>query len=155
MSDLKNPLAKGKMATMQQITDKLYQGDIKDALANTQSSNIDVIVYLGQELPTQLCFNCKIACFHLPIVDGKNGLTKIRKAIFIIYIASLDNKLLIACRGGISRSVLITSSIYALQNNISFDSAYWHIKELAPQAQPELNLFREIQQITEELRLCL
>ena len=140
---------------MQQITDKLYQGDIKDALANTQSSNIDVIVYLGQELPTQLCFNCKSLCLHLPLIDGKNELTKIRKVIFIIYIASIDNKLLIACRGGISRSVLITSSIYALQNNISFDSAYWHIKELVPQAQPELNLFREIQQITEELRLCL
>ena len=140
---------------MQQITDKLYQGDIKDALANTQSSNIDVIVYLGQELPTQLCFNCKSLCLHLPLVDGKNDLSKIRKAIFIIYLTSLNNKLLVACRGGISRSILIVSSIYALQNNISFDSAYWHIKELAPQAQPELNLLREIQQITEELRRCL
>ena len=140
---------------MQQITDKLYQGDIKDALANTQSSNIDVIVYLGLELPTQLCFNCKSLCLHLPLIDGKNDLSKIRKAIFIIYLTSLNNKLLVACRGGISRSILITTSLYALTNNISFDSAYWHIKELAPQAQPELNLFREIQQITEELRLCL
>ena len=137
---------------MQQITDKLYQGNIEDALKNTHDTPIDVIVYLGQDAPSQHYFNCEPACFHFPLNDGKNNLSKLRKVIFAIYIASIDNKLLIACRGGISRSVLITSSIYALQNNISFDSAYWHIKELAPKAQPELHLLYGISQITEELR---
>ena len=140
---------------MQQITPKLYQGDIKDALATTQSTNIDVLIYLGQEMPTQLCFNCKIACFHIPLNDGKNDMSKLRKTIFIIYLTSLNNKLLIACLAGISRSILLATSIFALTKNISFDAAYWHIKEMVPQSQPELNLLRQIQQITEELRCCL
>jgi protein-tyrosine phosphatase len=140
---------------MQQITEKLYQGDINDAVINSNNTNIDIIIYLGQEIPEKLCFNCTPACFHLPLNDGKNKLPKLRKIIFATYIASLENKLLITCRAGLSRSVLVATSIFALTNNISFDKAYWHIKEILPQSNPELNLFREIQQTTEELRCCL
>jgi protein-tyrosine phosphatase len=141
---------------MQKITPKLYQGDVQDALVNSCSSDIDIIIYLGQEIPQKLCFNCRPTCIHIPMNDGKNGLTKIRDIIFPIYITSLnDKKILIACRAGISRSILITASLYALTKNISFDAAYWYIKEIAPQAQPELNLLREISQITEELRCSI
>jgi protein-tyrosine phosphatase len=140
---------------MQQITDKLYQGNIEDALANSDSANIDVILYLGQEIHPRLCFNCAPVCLHLPLNDGKNGLTKIRKTIFLVYMASLDNRMLIACRAGISRSVLVTASIFALTNKMSFDEAYLHIKNTIPQSQPELNLMKEISLVTEELRCCL
>jgi protein-tyrosine phosphatase len=140
---------------MQQITDKLYQGDVNDAIINSSSANIDIIIYLGQEIPEKLCFNCAPACFHLPLNDGKTELSKLRKIIFIIYIASLDSKILIACRAGLSRSVLVTTAIFALTNKISFDATYHHIKKLIPQSQPELNLMKEIRQITEELKCCL
>lgn len=137
---------------MQQITPKLYQGDMQDALRSSSKSNIDVIIYLGQEIPLQLCFNCAHAVIHMPMNDGKNDLSKLRNIIFLTYIISSDNKkILIACRAGISRSILITSSLFALQNKMGFDEAYENIKKLVPQSLPELHLFQEIKQITEEM----
>ena len=140
---------------MQQITDTIYLGDVNDALIASCSENFDIIIYLGQEIPTKLCFNCKPTCIHLPLIDGKNGQTKLRKVLFLTYMASLDNRLLISCRAGLSRSVLITTAVYALAQKISFEKAYQHIKKLRPQSFPELNLFQEVKQTTEELACCL
>lgn len=137
---------------MQQITPQLFQGNMEDALNASCSSNIDIIIYLGEEVPIKLCFNCEPTCIHIPIIDGKNNLSKIRNLIFLSYIMSSNNKkILIACRAGISRSVLLTTSTFALHKKISFDEAYAQIKELIPQSQPELNLLQEMRQITEEL----
>lgn len=138
---------------MQQITGKLYIGDIHDALNNSHDTTIDIIIYLGQEIPERLCFNCKPTCIHIPLIDGRNDPLKIKNVILITRSAIKNgNTILIACLGGISRSVLITTAVYALTNNICFDAAYWHIKEIVPQSQPELNLMQEICQVTEELR---
>ena len=138
---------------MQQITEHLYIGDMQDTLSVSNDNSFDVLVYLGQEIPPKLCFNCTPTCLHIPIVDGENGLSKIRKVIFITYLALLNNdKILIACRAGISRSVCVTTSAYALINKMSFDEAYKYIKHVRPQSQPELHLLHDVRKITEELK---
>ena len=141
--------------TMQQITPTLFIGDMQDAMAAT-SSNFDVLIYLGQEIPMQLCFNCEPVCLHFPLIDGANGLTKIRHTVLLAYITLLSgNKTLVACRAGISRSVCLTASMYALSQRISFDEAYKHVKHVRPQAQPELNLLNEFRKTTGEVLCCI
>lgn len=141
---------------MQQITPKLFQGDMEDALRSCHESNIDVIIYLGQEIPSRLCFNCVPTCIHIPLNDGSNPLPKIRNAVFLMYILSNDNKkILVACRMGVSRSVLFATSIYALQTKTDFKIAYKEIKKRVPQGYPEYHLFNEVEKVTEELRCCL
>jgi len=139
---------------MRQITPTLYLGNQDDALYQT-NGNFDIIFYLGQESPTKLCFNCKPTCIHIPLNDGKNGLSKIRNILFTIYVASMEKKVLVACRAGISRSVSIVTAIYALTQKVDFDEAYKYVKTKAPQSQPELNLLKEVRQITEELKCCI
>lgn len=141
---------------MQQITNKLHVGNVEDALQTSCNGDFDVIVYLGQEAPQKLFFNCTPLCVHIPLNDGQNGLFKIRKAIFTIYILSLDcKKILISCRAGISRSVSIATAIYALTRKAYFEESYNLIREKVPQAQPKLNLLKEVKQVTEELKCCL
>jgi protein-tyrosine phosphatase len=138
---------------MQQITSNLFIGDMQDALIASKS-NFDVLIYLGQKIPPQLC-NCTPVCLHIPIIDGENKYSKIRKVIFLTYISLLDNdRTLIACRAGISRSVCITTSAYALINKVSFEEAYEHIKQLRPQSQPECNLLYQVKKVTKELQKC-
>lgn len=141
---------------MQQITPQLFQGNMEDALRNTCNSNVDIIIYLGQEIPTRLCFNCEPTCIHIPTNDGENKLSKLRDIVFLSYILSNNGKkILIACRAGISRSVLLTTSVFALHQKINFDEAYKQIKEKIPQSQPELHLLQEMKQVTEELLCCI
>ena len=141
---------------MRKITNNLYIGNREDTLTLlTKNESFDIIIYLGQEIPTKLCFNCKPTCIHIPLNDGKNGLSKIRNTLFLVYIASLNKKILIACRAGISRSVSVTTAVYALTQKISFDEAYKQIKAIVPESQPELNLLKEVRQITEELKCCI
>lgn len=141
---------------MQQITPKLFQGNMEDALQNLNNTKIDIIIYLGQQIPLKLCFNCQSTLIHIPLNDGKNSLSKLRNLLFLTYIISTNDKtILIACRAGISRSILLTTSIYALQKKIDFDKAYQQIKEQIPQSFPELHLLQEMKQITEELTCCL
>lgn len=141
---------------MHQITPKLFQGDVEDALRSSYRGGVDTIIYLGQEIPRKLCFNCIPTCVHIPLSDGKNPLPKIRTALFIMYILSNDNKrILIACRMGVSRSVLFTTSLFALQNGLDFKEAYKLIKTKIPQGYPESHLFNDVQKVTEELKCCL
>lgn len=141
---------------MQRITDKIYIGDREDAISQASSGYVDLILYLGQEIPEKLCFKCTPTCVHLPLKDEPNGLLKIRKVLFLAYIAStLNEKMLIACRAGISRSVLVTASLYALTQKVSFNDAYQHLKRVRQQSYPELGLMREVRQVTEELRCCI
>lgn len=141
---------------LQKVTEKLFIGDMQDALRSSQQPDINIIIYLGQEIPKQLCFNCMPVCIHLPMNDGRNGLNRIRKILFTAYISTtFGEKVLVACRAGISRSVLVTSALYSMHKNIPFPEAYRYIKLIRQQSQPELNLFREIEQISEEIRCCL
>ena len=56
---------------------------------------------------------------------------------------------------GVSRSVLFTTSLYALKNNLDFEEAYKLIKTKIPQGYPESRLFSDVQKVTEELKCCL
>lgn len=137
---------------MQQIMNNLYIGDIQDALNTCSKQEKIIIVSLVQDIPLKLCFNSIPSIIHIPLFDGKNELIKIKTALQVICtLLEKNNKVLIACRAGLSRSVIITTAVYALQNKISFDEAYNYINKVYPQNFPEQELFQQTKKVTEEL----
>jgi len=100
--------------TMIHVKDNLYQGDREDAIRVSRSKEVDAIVYVGQEFPIEL-IGSQIPVVHLPFKDGEGNLDlQFHLAIANIQYLTLDDRTLVACRGGISRSPLIVAMVLAL-----------------------------------------
>lgn len=139
------------------LYDNIFIGNMKDVM-NLKSENpnkISTVIYLGQVIPVQICFVKSPMCVHIPTKDGKNGPKKIKKIIYVIGALNLNgDKILIACRAGMSRSVIISTAIYAIKQKIPFDKAYQYIKTLYPQSLPESHFYEETKKVVEELSKC-
>jgi len=140
---------------MQKIKDKLYQGNLEDTIAwvDNPKHEQNIIIYLGQTIPNGLCHNCYPTFIHIPIRDGENTPSRVLNTILITHsiIENYKGKILIACRAGLSRSIIITISIYSLLEEISFDKAYKHVKKKCSNILPEQNLLREAKQVVDEI----
>ena len=89
---------------------KLYHGNMQDVIKALKTKEVDVIVYLGQELPIKISYKSSLPIVHIPLNDGKNMSLKIDLALLNIAYLELDDKVLVACRAGISRSVAICAA---------------------------------------------
>lgn len=141
---------------MQEIVDHLYLGNLKDVTnwAKHPECEPNIIIYFGQHVPTGLCHSCYPTFIHIPLKDGENIITKLANVIQITYsiVESYDGKIMISCRAGLSRSVVMITVVYALTKNVDFDDAFEYIKNKCPQSIPKQNLLSQAKQIVEELK---
>ena len=91
---------------MYEVIKNLFQGNIEDAIEASASRSVDWIVYLGSDLPEKLGFSSSIPVIHVPLRDNEQDE---RKFEIVSKIMSLikSQKILVACRQGISRSPMI------------------------------------------------
>lgn len=144
---------------MQEINPSLFLGNVNDALfwAKNHEPEPSIIFYLGQIVPDELCRSKNLTLVHLPLVDGVNNSHKILNIVGTIYHLTTHHtdSVLIACRAGLSRSVAVTTAVYALTENVSFDEAFDHMKSVCKDCLPEQSLLRQVRKVMEELRCCL
>jgi len=143
---------------MKEIINNLFLGDIHDAISVSQTKSVDAIVYVGQELPDDLAFHSSIPVVHIPLVDGVNDELRIHLALINIGYLTLEDKTLVACRAGLSRSPTVVVGFLAVyypykfksledKGAFTFDKAYEYIHKLIPQFQPENNLLRTVKNV--------
>ncbi len=140
---------------MIKISKNLYLGNQEDALRACETKEMDVIVYLGQSLPEKLSYNSFIPVFHFPLKDGEgNFRLSLTEILLTIDSLTLEDKTLVACRAGLSRSPAIVIGILALseQGKYNFDKALNIVKTKSPSIMPESHLLFDIKTIVEELR---
>lgn len=144
---------------MQHIADNLYLGNLEDVISWAKNPKLEpnIIIYLGQRMPNGLCYNCHPTLIHIPLKDGKNGYSKIVDTIQIVYsiVKSYKINIMIACRAGLSRSAIITASIFALIRKIDFDKAHEFVKLKCPQILPEQNLLVEAEYVVRRIKCSL
>ncbi len=128
---------------MYKIIDGLYQGPAPE-------NAVDVDVVFNLMLPSE-CerhpkpndFNPK-AYYMLSIEDGPNpGMEWLKQAVESV-ITELDNNnsVLIHCRGGISRSAMLTAAVLIKKNNWNTDKALNYIAEKNPTIDPALQFIK-------------
>jgi len=107
---------------LRQITPNIYHGNMEDAIAISKLQNTDInfILYLGQELPHELSHNSLHPVIHIPLKDGYNDELRILTALHNIIITSLEYKILVACRGGLSRSPALIVAYTVIKNKKRF-----------------------------------
>lgn len=128
---------------MIEIQPNLFQGDRDDAIRCSQNKSVDVIIYLGQEMNEyKLMYRSKIPVIHIPLNDGHNPQSRLEYVMLNIAYAVVDDKVLLACRLGISRSPALT--VLYLTKHKSFDDAYNFVKKKIPHMQIEPHLYKAI-----------
>ena len=136
---------------MIKVCKNLYQGNLQDVETVVNGRQVKAIVYLGQDLPDKLSYNSNVPVVHIPMVDGDNDELTIHLALLNISYLCLDDKTLVACRAGISRSPVIVAaylSVYEYENH-NFDKALERIRKLNPTFQPEQNLLKVVRKVCE------
>jgi len=139
---------------MIKIEKNLYQGNLDDAIEASKNKTVDAIVYLGQELPRKLSHESKIPVIHIPMKDGENEEILVHLALLNIGFLETDDKTLVACRAGISRSPIIITAYLATYHyaRVDFDRAYNRVKRLIPSFNPEQNLLAIVKKVVESYR---
>lgn len=135
--------------TIRKIHKNLYHGNREDAILASKSKVVDVIVYLGQDLPYELSHDSQIPIIHIPMKDGNNDDLKIHLVFLNIGYIELDDKVLVSCRAGISRSPTIITGFLATyySGKYTFENALRKVKKLIPEFQPESNLLRKVEEV--------
>lgn len=134
---------------MIEITKNLYQGDVNDAIQASQQKTVDAIIYLGQAIPRELSHESKIPIFHVPLKDGDNNheisIHMILANIVYLNLTLHDNKTLVACRAGISRSPTLVAAYLSIckPEELDFEKALKYMYSINTSYQPEPN-FLEI-----------
>ena len=123
------------------IFGKLYQGNMEDVIKVLKSKEVDVIVYLGQGLSKGIAFKSSLPIVHVPLNDGENMSFKIDLALLNIAYLELDDKVLVACRAGISRSVTICAAYLHIYRSEdfpgSFDDCLKRVQEITKNKVPQ------------------
>ena len=119
------------------IFGNLYHGNMQDVIEVLKTKEVDVIVYLGQGLPKGIAYRSSLPIVHVPLNDGENIGLKIDLVLLNIAYLELDDKVLVACRAGLSRSVVICAAylyIYQKENfPESYDECLRHVRFLIKQ----------------------
>lgn len=135
---------------MIEILLNFFQGDRNDAIRCSRDKSAGVIIYLGQEMNEQkLMYGSKVPLIHIPLNDGHNPQSKLEYVMLNVAYALVEDKVLLACRFGISRSPALT--ILYLTKRMLFDDAYNYVKKKIPQMQIEPHLYKVIKEATERL----
>lgn len=147
---------------MIEIIKNLFLGNMQDAIRVSKTQEVDAIVYVGQELPDELAFHTLIPVVHIPLVDGVNDELRIHLALMNIGYLTLEDKTLVACRAGLSRSpTLVVGFLSAYlsydykpedEKAYTFDEAYKYVYKLVPKFQPEQNLLKTIKKVAKSYR---
>lgn len=131
---------------MIEIIPNLFQGDRNDAIRCSRDGSVGLIVYLGQEMNEQkLMYGSKVPIIHIPLNDGHNPELKLEYVLVNITYGIVSDKVLLACRLGVSRSPALT--ILYLTLDKSFDDAYNYVKKKIPQMQIEPHLYKVIEEL--------
>ena len=137
---------------MIKIEENLYQGDIQDAIEASLTKTVDVIVYLGQELPKPLSHISQVSIVHLPLKDGHNEALKFEILLMNMGHLTVDNKTMVACRAGISRSPSAIVAFLTAYKGWEFDTATEYVRRIIPQFQPEPHFLQDLKVVTEDLK---
>ncbi len=136
---------------MIEVLPHLYQGDANDAINASKGEIVDVIVFLGQNLPFEL-EHSDVPVIHYPLEDGPNSDMKIEVLMDIFY--SLDTyDFLVSCDAGLSRSPLMIMAylMCGYEGNFyrewKFDQTYNFVKEKIPVFKPEQSLLAQIKRL--------
>lgn len=135
---------------MREITKNLYQGNAEDAIRASKNKSVDVIIYLGQEIPHELSHESKVPVIHIPIKDGKD--LKSKWNIMCVSIGTFVYKesiALVACRAGLSRSPMAVVYYLCILENFQFDKTYKFVKEKIPEMIPAPDLYNQIKEMLE------
>lgn len=135
---------------MHKILDNLYQGNKDDAIdVSIYNSSIDVLIYIGQELPKELTYESKITVIHIPMKDGNNPKTKWSYLYGTIsfFHRVAKKKVLVACRMGLSRSPMMLVLYYSKFKKKCFDESFSFVKEKIPEMNPKPDLYTQIKEI--------
>jgi len=140
---------------MIKLHEDLYQGDSEDAVRESKQNNMDCIIYVGQELPHQLSHESSIPIIHIPLKDGKNPCKKVITAlnIYLFLCAQCyQQKCLIACRQGISRSPTLAAAYYSLLSSMPFDYILEELKKINPRINPHPEFIESVRKSLEEVK---
>ena len=137
---------------MIKIAENLFQGDLNDALRTSAEKTVDVIVYLGQGMPDKLAYG-DVPVIHIPLKDGKDLELKINIIFSSIGLSNLklQQKTLVACRAGLSRSPIIIAGFLGIvkYNHPSFSKGFKEMKKLIPNCMPHPDLLENIKKFVE------
>lgn len=109
---------------MIKVFENLYQGNLEDVKQCLKNKNVDFIVYLGQGLNKSVTFKSKLPIIHIPLNDGENNDEKIDMTLLNIALIETYNKVLVACRQGVSRSVAICAAYLYIYKKGNFPKNY-------------------------------
>ena len=96
----------------------ILQGDQKEAIRVSTTHEVDTIVYLGQIIPKPICHS-DIPVIHFPLKDHANSFEKYNLLFSIL--TKLNGTVLISCRMGISRSVIVSAILRQILRKETFD----------------------------------
>jgi len=96
----------------------ILQGNQTNAIRVSKTTEVDTIVYLGQVIPRSICYS-DIPVIHFPLKDNANSFEKYNLLFSIL--TKLNGTVLISCRMGISRSVIVSAILRQILRKETFD----------------------------------
>lgn len=114
---------------MNEVTERVYIGDV-DAAAAVDSDEFDSVITVAEpELPTTTAY--------YPLVDGDNEQSEFNNAVDAVRDALQDgDRVLVHCTLGISRSAGVLSAALAAERDLRYDEALNMIRSVRPSANP-------------------
>jgi len=141
---------------MIKIMKNLYVGNMEDAILASQTKSVKVIIYVGQKIPTELSYSHNnITVVHIPLVDGENDELSIHLVLLnVAYLVLDDDKTLVACRQGMSRSPTVIVAYLAVygyneKTKNRFQKAFTKIHKLIPNYTPVPELLKSVKEACE------
>ncbi len=141
---------------MNQVTEDLYVGDIKDAdsTARLEDKNIDTILNVSyQTTNPDFRRNQDTYYAHHPLQDGEQDDHQIRLAINTAQEMRehTENSMLVHCDVGSNRSVVIAAALMSLENGEPVRSNIDSIKTIRSAANPVKELADQTSRVTRKL----
>lgn len=115
---------------MDKIIENLYLGDVDDLMDEEVRQEVDFILNLSSH--TDSVYTCgSYSYLHLNINDGAGSFHDFKTAVeAVVYrLDNTDEKVLVNCAMGISRSVTVVATALAIKKNVDFDSALRQVQE--------------------------
>lgn len=142
---------------MDKIENKIYLGDYNDAHAENEieAKGIETIVNLSgataEDIPREIVKNKN--WYHIPIADGSgNKDSVLYTAIRVTKDAlSMEEKVLVHCAMGASRSPAILAAAMALEKDTSYDEELEKLKDVRNIVNPEPSLESQVKKVMESV----
>lgn len=130
---------------MNKISLDLFQGDVRDALEASRERSVNWIVYVGQDLPSELAFHSRVPVIHVPLADGTDCIEKWRVCAKIVGLCLQSGQTLVACRAGLSRSpAMILYYLLRTGGLKDFEAVYRFVERKVPEFYPVQDIINMI-----------